>query len=142
MSADCRPVIGPGKVRSVDKGLKPALRQGQAAWRLISVEHRMQAGREMLILSAIADEYVPLADGERSRQTIGAAIRTAPLLVRGGVGSGNVLRHCPLLSGRRQRLVEVADQVFGGFEADREAGDIRAGADRQRLLVARLAVRR
>src|SRR5271169_6479515 len=41
-----------------------------------------------------------------------------------------------------KRLVEIADQVLGGFEADREANDVGGGAGRQALLVGQLAVRR
>ena len=37
-------------------------------------------------------------------------------------------------------LVEVADQVFGAFEADRQADHVGAGAGCQALLVAELAV--
>src|SRR5262249_33159914 len=43
---------------------------------------------------------------------------------------------------RSQRLVEVANQVVGGFKADREADHIWARARRQALLVAQLAMRR
>lgn len=42
----------------------------------------------------------------------------------------------------RQRLVEVADQVLGAFEADREADHVRAGAGGLALFVAQLAVHR
>ncbi len=41
-----------------------------------------------------------------------------------------------------KRLVEIADQVVGGFETDRQANDVGAGAGRQALLVGQLAMRR
>jgi hypothetical protein len=42
----------------------------------------------------------------------------------------------------RQRLVEVADQIVGGFEADRQADHVVAGAGGNPLLVGQLTVRR
>jgi hypothetical protein len=41
---------------------------------------------------------------------------------------------------RAERLVEVADQVFGVFEADREAHHVGAGAGGRALFVGELAV--
>src|SRR6516164_620402 len=53
---------------------------------------------------------------------------------------------CPLPEllavGDRKRFVEIADQIIGCFEADREAYHIGAGPGRQSLLVAQLTMRR
>ena len=50
-------------------------------------------------------------------------------------GQGRMVLSC-------QRLVEVADQIVGGFEPDRQAHDIGAGAGGEALLVGELAMRR
>ena len=41
-----------------------------------------------------------------------------------------------------KRRVEIGDQIVGGFEADREANDVGAGASGLTLLVAQLTMRR
>ena len=77
----------------------------------------------------IKQRIAGLCKGERQRRVARISVGLAQ------IGACSRRWRLPARSCSTQRLVEVADQVVGGFEADRQAHDIRAGAGGEALLV-------